>query len=961
MQRVVDEGRRYTARDPNPDDTAMPMPPRRAHRHPWWANLAASLALTFAVPNPAQAQAAQAAPPAAATTAPLPAGITEATRVEGITEYRLANGLQLLLVPDNSKPSTTVNLTLQVGSRHENYGETGMAHLLEHLIFKGTPTTRNVWAEFTKRGLRANGTTSFDRTNYFASFTENDANLRWYLTWLADALVNSFIAKEDLASEMTVVRNEMEMGENSPSRVLLQRTLAGMYDWHNYGKSVIGARSDVENVDIGRLQAFYRQYYQPDNGTLIVAGRFDTARVLGIVAESFGRIARPARTLQPHYTLDPAQDGERVVNVRRVGGAPFLFMAHHAPPGAHADFAAVSLLTQVLGDTPGGRLHKRLVDRQLAAAAFGFPWALAEPGPFIVGAQLAPGQDVERVRAEMAQALEAIAGPEPVTAEELERARTQWINQWEKGFSDPEVIGTELSEAIALGDWRLYFLQRDQVRRATLADVQRVAAERLRPTNRTVAIYRPVSEPQRAPAPAKVDVAALVKDYKGDPNVALAEAFDATPANLDRRSQTATLASGMKVLLLPKGTRGRAVQARLTLRYGDVDSLAGRRPQDDFVAALLAKGGGGLSRQQIADRFDQLRADVGWQAGDQGLVVSVQTVREHLPATIELIGRLVRQPAFAEPALEEVRRQWLASLEESRKEPSAVIAEALARRANPYPPNDWRYAPTFDEREGRLKAMTLAQVNDFHRRFYSAQAGEFAAVGDLDAPAVRRALEVAFGDWRQPAAGAQPYRRVPRPLVPVEAGQIVLKTPDKQNANLLAHLPMPVNDTHADHVPLTLANWIVGLGGTSRLWTRIREKEGLSYDVRSAVQWSSHEPNSRWVASAIFAPGNRAKVEAAWREELGRATRDGFTQAELDEAKSALLNFRRLARAQDDVVASQAANNLYLGRRFAFAQQIDDRIAAATLADVNAAWRRHFDLARAAVAWGGDFDAKPPQ
>ena len=174
--------------------------------------------------------------------APTPAGLTEVTRVEGIVEYRLANGLQLLLVPDNSKPSTTVNLTLRVGSRHENYGETGMAHLLEHLIFKGTPTTRNVWAEFTKRGLRANGTTSFDRTNYFASFTENEANLRWYLGWLADALVNSFIAKEDLASEMTVVRNEMEMGENSPSRVLLQRTLVTMYDWHNYGKSTAARR-----------------------------------------------------------------------------------------------------------------------------------------------------------------------------------------------------------------------------------------------------------------------------------------------------------------------------------------------------------------------------------------------------------------------------------------------------------------------------------------------------------------------------------------------------------------------------------------------------------------------------------------------------------------------------------------------------------------------------------------------
>jgi len=947
-----------------------PAPVARPQRAPLTAlpprvrwGLALAAVVTAAAASGAGAQAVPAAAPQSSQSPaamPLPPGLTEVTRVEGITEYRLANGLQLLLVPDNSKPSTTVNLTIRVGSRHENYGETGMAHLLEHLIFKGTPTTRNVWGEFTKRGLRANGSTWLDRTNYFASFTENEANLRWYVGWLGDALVNSLIAREDLDTEMTVVRNEMEMGENNPGQVLFQRTLSAMFDWHNYGKDTIGARTDVENVDIPRLQAFYRQHYQPDNAVLIVAGRFDTAKVLAMVAESFGRIPKAARALPPTYTLDPAQDGERQVTVRRVGGTPLIYVAHHGPAGAHADAAAAALLTQVLGDTPGGRLHKRLVEKGLAASAFGYAAAFAEPSPFVVGLQLGPGQDLDRVRAETAQVLEATAGAEPVTAEELERARTQWVNNWEKGFSDPEMIGVQLSEAIALGDWRLYFLSRDQVRKATLADVNRVARERLRADNRTVALYRPVTEPQRAPAPARVDVAALVKDYKGDPNVALAEAFDATPANLDRRSQLSTLPSGMKVALLPKGTRGRAVQATLTLRYGDEKSLVGRKTVDSFVASLLTKGGAGLMRQQIADRFDQLRAEVGFGADEQGVSVSIRTVREHLPATVQLVGALLRQPAFPEPALEEARRHWLTAIEEQRKEPENVIANALARLANPYPAGDWRYAATFDELEARAKAITVAQLQDFHRRFYSAQRAEFAAVGDMDAPAVRRALEAAFGDWRQPAAGPLPYQRVPRPLVALPPERLLLNTPDKQNATLLAHLPLPLTDTHADHVPFMLANYIVGQGGTSRLWTRIREKEGLSYDVRSTVQWNAFEPNSRWVASAIFAPQNRAKVETAWREELQRATREGFTQAELDEARSALLNFRRLGRAQDDAVAAQAAGLLHLSRRFAFAQQVDDRIASVTLAEVNAAWRRHFDLARVAVAWGGDFNAKAP-
>jgi len=891
--------------------------------------------------------------PAAAA---LPAGTSEVTRVEGITEYRLANGLQVLLVPDASKPTTTVNLTIHAGSRQENYGETGMAHLLEHMMFKGTPTTRNVWAEFTRRGLRANGSTWLDRTNYFASFTADDANLAWYLGWLADALVHSTIAKEDLASEMTVVRNEMEMGENSPDRVLLDRAMAVMYDWHAYGRSTIGARSDVENVDISRLQAFYRKYYQPDNATLIVAGRFDAPAVLARIAASFGTIPRPTRIIEPTYTLDPTQDGEREVTVRRVGAAPLVYMAYHVPPGASADYAAASLVAQALGDTPSGRLHKRLVDQHLAASVFAYSFALAEPGLVLLGAQLAPGQDVDKARAEAARVLDGLAA-EPISTEEFERARTQWLNAWDKGFTDPEVIGVELSEAIAQGDWRLYFLARDQVRKLTLADLQRVAKAWFVPDNRTVALFVPDAKPQRAPAPAKVDVAALVKDYKGDPNVALAEAFDATPAHLEARSQRSLLASGMKLLLLPKGTRGRAVQARLQLHFGDEKSLFGQQQVAGMMASLLDKGGAGLTRQQIADRFDKLRAQVGFSASGQTLTVSIDTVREHLGDVVALVGRLLREPAFAADVLDETRRQWLADLAERKRDPEALVANAIARHGNPYARGDLRYTPTFDETEADLKALSVDRVRAFHGRFLSAASAEFAAVGDFDAAALRATLVAGFGDWRSPADGALPYVRVARPLVAAPPVRLVIDTPDKQNANLEAALALPLDDTQADYAAMVLANHIFGGGGNSRLWKRIRETEGLSYDVRSVVEWSSLEPNSRWLSSAIFAPQNRVRVEAAWREELARSVKDGFTQAELDEARTSLLNYRRLARAQDAVLASRALADLYLGRSFAFSQQVDDRLAAVTLAQLNAAWRRYIDPARMAVAWGGDFRA----
>ena len=214
--------------------------------------------------------------------------------IEGVTEYRLDNGLRVLSVPDTAADTVTVHVTYLVGSRQEGYGERGMAHLLEHMLFKGSKGHPDVKRELAARGARWNGTTAYDRTNYFETMPASEANLDWALGMEADRMVNSFIAKADLESEMTVVRNEFEMGENDPGAVLFQRTLQLAFAWHNYGHPIIGARSDIESVPIARLQAFYRTWYQPDNALLIVAGRFDQARALGLVQKYFGAIPRPA-------------------------------------------------------------------------------------------------------------------------------------------------------------------------------------------------------------------------------------------------------------------------------------------------------------------------------------------------------------------------------------------------------------------------------------------------------------------------------------------------------------------------------------------------------------------------------------------------------------------------------------------------------------------------------------------
>ncbi|MDL2337449.1 MAG: pitrilysin family protein [Pseudomonadota bacterium] len=888
-----------------------------------------------------------AAPPASAKA--LSVGMSRVQSVEGIDEYRLTNGLQVLLIPDDSKPTTTVNLTYHVGSRHENYGETGMAHLLEHLLFKGSPKHPNVWPEFTKRGLAANGSTWFDRTNYTASFSANDDNLRWYLGWEADAMTHSFIARKDLDTEMTVVRNEMEMGENNPDRILFSKTLAAMYQWHNYGKDTIGARSDVENVDIPRLQAFYRLYYQPDNATLIVSGKFPRDQVLTWITQAFGSIKKPTRVLPTLYTLDPVQDGEHSITLRRSGGVPVIYAAYHVPPGSHPDYAAVELLGLVMGEAPAGRLHKRLTEKGLASTTYAFAQGLAEPGFALFGAQLGPGQDVDAARNELLATIESVAR-EPITTEELERARTKWLKGWDQAFTNPETIGISLSESVALGDWRLFFLTRDRVHDVTLADVQRVAEQRLLVSNRTLGVYLPSEQPQRAPTPARVDVAAELKSFKPRSAAAAVEAFEATPANIERLTQRFN-AGGVRVALLPKGSRGSAVQATLSLHFGDEKTLFGQGEVAMAVASMLDKGTATMTRQQVQDRLDALQTEMTIGGGAGSVSVNLSSRREHLAEAIMLVADLLRHPSFPAEALVEVKRQSLSSIEQQRKEPEAVVGNALARLANPYPRGDMRYARTFDEIVEEVSSVTLDQVREHHIRFYGASSGEFAAVGDMDVPAVRQALQSAFGDW----SVGMPYTRIPQPLVPVPPQRLMLPTPDKQNATMVVELPLPLSDNDTDYAALTMANYLLGSGGNSRLWKRIREVEGLSYDVRSSVDWSSFEPNSEWSASAIFAPQNRPKVEAAFREEMARALKDGFTEKELSEGQRGLLNFRRLSRAQDSTVASGLANNLHIGRTFERSAQVDAQLLALTLNQVNEALRKHLKPDSFVYGFAGDF------
>jgi zinc protease len=876
------------------------------------------------------------------------------TSVEGITEYRLANGLKVLLFPDPSKSTITVNITYLVGSRHEGYGESGMAHLLEHMVFKGTPRFPNIPQELTARGARPNGTTWYDRTNYFETFAATDDNLRWALDLESDRMINSFIKEEDLRSEFSVVRNEFESGENDPSGVLLERVMSTAYLWHNYGKSTIGSREDIERVPIANLRGFYEKYYQPDNAVLTIAGKIDEPKTIGWVNEFFGKIPRPTRVLQPTYTVEPVQDGERHVVLRRVGDVQVTAAGYHIPPGGHQDFAAVQVLADVLTNEPSGRLYKALVESGKASSVGGFAFGLKDPGYMYFAAEVLKDKPVAEATQIMLAVLDGMKS-QPVTDEEVQRARNKFLRFFEQTYNNSDRVGLGLSEYIAKGDWRLWFLSRDQMERVTAADVNRAAAAYLKPANRTTGLFVPDPAPDRAVIPQPPDPAILLKDYKGKQALKQAEVFDPSPANIVSRTRSETFPGGAAYSFLAKSTRGGAVNATITLRVGSLATLEGKATTAELTAAMLRRGTKNRTLQQVNDELDKLKSSVNIGGSGQTVTVNITSTRESLVPTLEIVGDLLRNPVFPDAEFAKLRDEVLAAIEQQRSDPQAIASLEANRVGSPYPANDFRRTLGFDEQVAATKAISAADLRKFHADYYGASRATAAVVGDFDETVVRAALGSILAGW-QPRVE---YVRAILPYFNVAPVARKINTPDKANAFMIAGLNLALRDDDPDYPALVIANYMLGGGFlNSRLAVRIRQKEGISYGVASFLTADPLDKRGTFGTFAIYNPQNSARLVAAYKEELAKMLGEGFTEAELRDAKNGWLQGRNVSRSQDRELVGRLATYLFLDRTLEWDADFEQRLAALSVADVNAAIKRWITPDSITIVEAGDFEKK---
>ena len=909
----------------------------------------------------------------------LPTGVQKKASMGGITEYDYPNGLRVLLYPDAADPKITVNVTYLVGSRHEGYGETGMAHLLEHMNFIETTNGRRVKDELVARGASWNGTTSDDRTNYYETFTATEENLRWALGLETDRMVNVKFTKEILDTEMTVVRNEFERGENSPASILRERVASTAYLWHNYGKSTIGSKDDLEKVPVNRLAEFYKKFYQPDNAVLVITGRIDDSKTLEMVAQSMGKLPRPARVLDQTYTVEPPQDGERFVSLRRVGQGQNVIVAYHAVAAAHPDAAVLQVLAGVMngggggrggrggGGAQEGRLAKALVDTRLAeSASLGFQLQ-HDPGLIIVAASLNQDQSLDAARDAIYKALEDVV-KNPPTTEEINRVATQLARGLENSLSNAQSIATgALNSSIAQGDWRLMFIQHDRLQDVNPADVVRVAQAYLKPSNRTVGYYKPDPNPDRTVVPAIPNLTETFRNYSSKVAVVRGESFDPTIENIQSRVVRSKLPNGMKVAVLSKKTANNMVSATVELRFGDATTLAGQREAASLAGALLMAGTTSHTRTQIQEELRKLNAQVnvggggggggrgGRGAGPGGGLssanASISAPADNFFPALRLAVEMLKDPAYPQDDFDRFKGQRLKALEETPTEPNQLANERLTRHLSPFAKTDAQYVPTREEQLQEMQRVTLADARTFHGDFYGANHGIVAVVGPVDPAAVQKEAAALLGGWNTTKA----YKPLVAPFKKAPPINEKIEAPDKANAVFLAGQRFQLTQNDPDYPAIVLASYMFGETITSRIADRIRNREGLSYGANARIVVPAEGDSAMLTGTVSLNPAVGPKVEASFLDELKKVYESGFTAAEVTAAKRAYLDSRLVGRSTDGALLGLLVAHEQLDRPFKWDSDLEARIQALTVAEINAAFRKHIDPGGLSIVKSGDF------
>ncbi|TDX11181.1 M16 family metallopeptidase [Flavobacterium sp. S87F.05.LMB.W.Kidney.N] len=890
--------------------------------------------------------------------------------VGGIEEYLYQpNGMNILLLQDNASPVATVQIVYRVGSKHEVLGNTGSTHLLEHLMFKGTPTFNKkngntITDVLQNTGAQLNATTWYDRTNYFETLPSDKIELAIQIE--ADRMRNSLLLKEDKEAEMTVVRNEFERGENDPNSLLDKEIWASAYIAHPYHHSTIGWKSDIEKAPIEVLKNFYNTYYWPDNATLTIIGDFKKENVFELIEKYFGKITKAPHVMPQPYTEEPQQYGARKIVVRKPGELGVVNKAYKIPGALHEDLPALNILGEIIGSGPSAILNKTFVDTRMGVYTYANATNFKEVGLFTIGVGFPTTSKHEDVDAKITEVVAKIQ-KEGVTQDEVNRVVAKISAQTILSRDGSGVIASELNEAIAAGDWTDYITGVDRLKKVTPADVIRVAQQYLVEDQSTTGYFIP--------------------KQSGSQNKETAQANNFLPENgpfYYRHSEEghvqeeslSVAASAIKNILevsISKENIEKTASAYKREKVSGIDVVSVKTSAKDFVtvaasislgnysgehknpiipaltASMLSKGTTLNDKFKFSEKLQKLGVNLNVNASTFKINIGFKCLKKDLDQVIALLAEELRNPLFDTKEFENLKQQFIGNTQQSLNDPGERGSIALSQAI--YPKNNPNYSLNVEDNISNIKIATLDEVKAFHKKYFGTTSMRLVIVGDTDGANLNASLKKSFKNWNGGVAENLKFEEASKTSAKTE----VVTIPEKPSAELFIGQFTGLKRADADYIPFYIANYTLGAGFAGRLMQTVRDNDGLTYSISSGIG-GNIQTGGYWFVNASFNPALFQKGLDATMVQVDKWVKNGITAEELENKKTNLIGSFKVGMSTTNGMARTILSFIERGLEPNYIDQYPKDIQKATLQQVNDVIKKYIQLDKMIIIKSGSLD-----
>jgi zinc protease len=771
-----------------------------------------------------------------------------------------------------------------------------------------------------------NATTWLDRTNYYETLPSSE--LETAIEIEADRMRNAYIKEEDRQSEMTVVRNEFERGQNNPSSVLDEHIWATAYHAHPYHHSTIGWKADIENVSIERLKAFYDTFYWPNNATATVVGDFETGEALAMIKKYFGRIRKSTKEIPQVYTTEPAQEGQRTVTLKRAGQQGIVGLAHKSPSATHEDAASFIVLSSILSSGKNSRFYKNITDKGLTTNIFIWDSLFKDPGLFAVYANLAPGVEHKAVEDALVAEYESIKKG-GVTDEEVSKAKAQLVASMKFRQDGSMAVAGSLNEAIASGDWTLYTRYEDLINSVTAESIKEIVNKYFLEDLSTVGYFIPEisgSQAERKPAISAKELVEMKKQYfsKEDQGGLAGQVVDSEPVE------------GIRLLTLKRGSG--VVTINGSFMGGDIYADDNNSRVPDLVSSMLDQGTTKQTKFEISNQLEKAGARLNISNGKSNVGFSAKFLSNDLEMVFGLLSEQLQSPAFNKEDLEKIKKRMVTNY---KKRKESTRGRAVNNMLTSLYPGGHQNAPQDNDKSIEdINKTTTEDLKAFHKQNYGKGGMVIVAVGDVDHEQLSNTIKKEFGAWKNSPLSKKLETKKGKKL----GKKVYVTMEDKTSTDLVVGIPLGINKFHEDYMPLIVASHILGGNFSARLMQTVRVKEGLTYGINSAITGFDNNNDGYWMVGGTFAPELLAKGEKATLREIKKWAEEGVTQAEVDITKSTLMGSYQVGFDTTYGLSSGILSAVNVWGDLSYVDSYPGKVGGVTLDQVNKAIKKYISF-----------------